>query len=491
MTGWASTSSSFSSAIVEFLEDLSGGPLPLRVRAWDGSEAGPSDGVVVLLRSPDAVRYLLWSPGELGVARAYVTGALDVEGDLEAGLSRMFSAMGHRRLRLSPARAARGVKLIAAMGALGRPLPAPRSEAHLRGRLHSPRRDAQVVSHHYDISNEFYSLLLDPSMAYSCGYWAGDRPDYGLADYGLADHGLADHGLADHGLADHGLAEAQRAKLDLICRKLGLRPGARLLDIGCGWGSLTVHAAREYGAEVTAVTVAGQQEAFVRARLAEAGVGHLVDLRHCDYREVLASPGARFDAVAAVEMGEHVGDPNYPAFLSGLHGSLREGGRFLLQVMSRGQRHPGGGPFIERYIAPDMHMRPLAATLGFIQAAGFEVRDVHAMREHYARTIRAWAGQLDARWEEAVRLLGEERARVWRLYLAGGALSFEENRMGVDQILCVRTGAGGRSGMDPTRAGWEGAPAAGAGTGAAGVAAGAAAAREAAREAAARAVAGR
>ncbi len=423
-------SAALAAATVDYLDELLGIRLPIRVRVWDGSEAGEADGVVVVLRSPAALRYMMWSPGELGVARAYVTGTLDVEGDLEDGLSRLLSALNGRRARLGPARAVRGVKLIAAMGCLGRPLPPPGSEARPRGRLHSRQRDAEVISHHYDLSNEFYSLLLDPSMAYSCGYWTDDRPGYHLSD-------------------------AQKDKLDLICRKLTLRPGARLLDIGCGWGSLTVHAARSYGAQVTAVTVAAEQEAFIRRRLADEQVEHLVELRRCDYREVLSGPEGDFDAVTAIEMGEHVGESNYPAFLSGLRSKLKDQGRFLLQVMSRRGRHPGGGPFIERYIAPDMHMRPLAATVSLIEAAGFEVRDVHSMREHYARTIRSWTGHFERRWAEVVDLLGEERARVWRLYLVGGALAFETNRMGVDQILGVRTGASGASGMSATRAAWE------------------------------------
>jgi cyclopropane-fatty-acyl-phospholipid synthase len=223
----------------------------------------------------------------------------------------------------------------------------------------------------------------------------------------------------------------------------------------CGWGSLTVHAAREFGARVTAVTVAKEQRAFVAQRLQGAGVAHLVDLRLCDYRQVLAERRGSYDAVAIVEMGEHVGDGQYPAFVAGLYASLRDEGRFLLQVMSRGDRHPGGGLFIERYIAPDMSMRPLAGTLTEVAAAGFEVRDVQALREHYARTIRAWHDVMEDRWDEVVGLIGEEAARVWRLYLVGGALSFAENRMGVDQILAVRTTARGGSAMEPTRVGWD------------------------------------
>lgn len=417
-------------AVIGFLTDAFGFPLPVRLRAWDGSVAGPADGVAVGLRSPDALRHVLWAPGELGVARAYVTGAIDVEGDLETGLGRVLAATGGRGVRITPALAARAVRLIVAMGGVGPPLPAPRSEARPTGRLHSLRRDAAVISHHYDLSNDFYSLLLDGSMAYSCGYWTDDAPDYGVAD-------------------------AQRDKLDLICRKLGLGPGVRLLDVGCGWGSLTVHAAKEFGTSVTAITVSKEQQAFVAARLEREGIEHLVSLRLCDYREALASPDGLYDAVSAIEMSEHVGDENYPAFMAGLRDSLKVEGRLLIQAMSRGERYPGGGPFIERYIAPDMHMRPLSETLRHVEAAGLEVRDVHVMREHYARTIRAWSAEMEQRWDEVVAMIGEEHARVWRLYLAGGALSFEQNRMGVDQILSVRPGPQGTSGMAATRIGWE------------------------------------
>ena len=428
----------------EFLdvaECMAGGPLPVRLTLWDGSVAGPPDGVPVTVRSKTALRQLVWAPGELGFARAYVTGDLDVPGDLEAGLSLVMAALRHGRSaaptrlaatstgrRLSDARrmapaALRGAALLARERALWpRPRP-PRSEARVKGRRHSPVRDAQVISHHYDVSNRFYTLLLDPSMAYSCGYWASDEPAYTLAD-------------------------AQRDKLDLVCRKLALRPGTRLLDVGCGWGSLTVHAAREYGARVTAVTIARAQHDRVAERIAAEGMADLVDLRLADWREVAGSGG--YDAVAAIEMAEHVGEEHYPLFLDRLRSSLRPGGRLLVQAMSRRTR-PGGGPFIERYIAPDMHMRPVAATVGHIEAAGLEVRDVQSLREDYARTIRAWRAQMERRWPEVVALLGEEQARVWRLYLAGGALSFEQNRMGVDQILAVSPCPDGSSRTAPVR----------------------------------------
>jgi cyclopropane-fatty-acyl-phospholipid synthase len=293
--------------------------------------------------------------------------------------------------------------------------------------MHSKLRDADVISHHYDLSNALYALLLDEHMAYSCGYWTSDDPSYTVAD-------------------------AQRDKLDLICRKLDLRPGSRLLDVGCGWGALSVHAAKEYGATVTGITISSEQLAFGKARLAAEDLTHLVELRLQDYREVDDGP---YDAISTIEMGEHVGAANYPAFLAKLHGLLRDEGRLLIQQMSHGPKHPGGGPFIESYIAPDMHMRPLPELLGVVHAAGFEIRDVQAMREHYVRTVAAWHAEFERRWDEVVDLVGLEQARVWRLYLVGGALAFEENRMGVDQILSVKTTVDGRSRIPPTRLGWE------------------------------------
>jgi len=410
---------------------LLGDALPVNVHGWDGSELRSDDPTAptVVIASPNALRRILWAPGELGLARAYVTGDLDVEGDLADAFRRVWAVARSRndQTRLTPAVVIRAVVAAARLGAVGRPLPPPASEAHPRGRLHSKRRDAEVISHHYDLSNALYALLLDDHMAYSCAYWTSDEPSYTVAD-------------------------AQRDKLDLICRKLDLRPGARLLDVGCGWGALSIHAAKEYGATVTGVTISAEQLAFARARVAAEGLDHLVDLRLQDYRDISAGP---YDAVSAIEMGEHVGAANYPAFLAALHGLLRDEGRLLIQQMSHGPNHPGGGPFIESYIAPDMHMRPLPKLLTLIDSSGFEIRDVHALREHYVRTVAAWHAEFEARWDEVVALVGLEQARVWRLYLVGGGLSFEENRMGVDQILSVKSTLAGRSGIPATRLGWE------------------------------------
>jgi cyclopropane-fatty-acyl-phospholipid synthase len=424
------TTRTVADTVAEAARKMLGQDLPLRVGGWDGSETGPVDAPTLWINSPAALRRLLWAPGELGLARAYVTGDLDVTGDLGDALRRIWAISDNESggRRASPTAAYAALRAVVRLGGLGLPPGRPASEARPRGRLHSKRRDSQVIAHHYDLSNALYTLLLDENMAYSCAYWTGDADGYAVSD-------------------------AQRDKLDLICRKLGLHPGVRLLDVGCGWAALAVHAAKHYGTHVTGITISAEQLAFGRARLAAEGVTDLVELRLQDYRDVPSAES--FDAISAIEMGEHVGKRNYPAFLGQLHRLTRPGGRVLIQQMSRGPHHPGGGPFIERYIAPDMHMRPLPETLGLVDAAGFEVRDVHVLREHYVRTIEAWLATFEERFDDVVALVGMEQARVWRLYLVGGALAFEQNRMGVDQVLAVRAEPNGASAYPPTRSGWE------------------------------------
>jgi cyclopropane-fatty-acyl-phospholipid synthase len=371
------------------------------------------------VRSPDALRRLLWHPGELGAAQAYVTGELEVHGDLGATLTQVFAVGRERGLSGRPGAAAvaQAVRRLSSsvrdLGLLGRPLPPPASQARARGRLHSRRRDRRAISHHYDLSNEFYALLLDPTMAYSCGYF-GDDPW-------------------------QSVESAQRAKLDLVCRKLDLGPDRVLLDVGCGWGSLSLHAAGEFGARVVGVTIAAEQKRFVDERVAERGLGDRVEIRLQDYREIPERD--HFDAVGSLEMGEHVGERTYPAYVDVLRRAVRPGGRVLVQQMSRSGRHPGGGPFIESFIAPDMYMRPLGETVAYLERGGLEVRDVQALREHYVRTVDGWLENFELHLPELTALVGEEVVRVWRLYLVGGALAFREGRMGVDQILCVRPGA--------------------------------------------------
>ncbi|GAB3886346.1 hypothetical protein GCM10029964_050490 [Kibdelosporangium lantanae] len=287
-------------------ERFLGTALPVGLKAWDGSTAGGTDGPTIVLKSRRTLRHLLWSPGELGLARAYVTGDLEVEGDLAEGLSRFWQSGARPSL---PAREWLDVLRAAIrLGVIGpRPRP-PVSEARLTGRLHTKSRDRAAISHHYDLSNEFYRLLLDPSMAYSCAYWTP---------------------------ATTSIAEAQAAKLDLICRKLDLKPGMRLLDIGCGWGSLIIHAATHYGVQATGITLSTQQRDHVLTRIGDLPV----EVRLQDYRELTDAP---YDAVASIEMGEHVGEDNYPTYAATLYRMLAPQGKLLLQQMSRGTRAPGG-----------------------------------------------------------------------------------------------------------------------------------------------------
>ncbi|RKT77100.1 cyclopropane-fatty-acyl-phospholipid synthase [Terracoccus luteus] len=429
------------------VEPLFGGDLPLRLRAWDGSVYGPADAPTVVVRDAAALRRLVFHPGELGLAQAYVTGEIDVEGDLLDGFRRVWkraralsagTSEGVGRTGLGGAAGVTagvsatarrlpllldGVRAARDLGAVGLPPAPPSSQARLRGRLHTLTRDRDAISHHYDLSNEFYSLILDPTMAYSCGYWTSDEPDYTVGD-------------------------AQRDKLDLVCRKLGIEPGGRHLDIGCGWGSLSLWAAEHYGASVVGVTISAEQKAFIDERVRERGLQDRVEIRLQDYRDV---PDGPFDTISSIEMGEHVGQANYPTYARGIHDLLRPGGRALVQQMSRTTR-PGGGPFIEAFIAPDMHMRPVGETVAMFERAGLEMRDVHGMREHYVRTVNAWYDTFESNWPRVLDLVGEEVGRVWRLYLVGGALAFEEGRMGVDQMLMVRPTRDGRSGMPSVRA---------------------------------------
>ncbi|MFJ2607733.1 class I SAM-dependent methyltransferase [Streptomyces sp. NPDC087425] len=413
-------------------EQLLGTPLPVRIRAWDGSQAGPPDAPALVVRNRRAVRRLLWKPGELGLARAWVAGDLDIEGDLYTALDLMAGLVWERgenakslteTLRDPDARAAvRGlVKLT------GLPLPpAPPAEEVRRTRhLHTRRTDRRAISHHYDVGNDFYETVLGPSMVYSCAYW----PD-----------------------PDATLADAQRDKLELVCRKLALTPGQRLLDVGCGWGSMALHAAREHGVDVVGITLSQEQAAYARKRVAEEGLADRVEIRVQDYRDVTDGP---FDAISSIGMAEHVGAERYLDYARNLHRLLVPGGRLLNHQIAR---RPHGDEsayhvdeFIDAYVFPDGELEPVGSTVTQLERAGFEVRDVESIREHYALTLRHWVANLEADWRHAVSLAGAGRARVWRLYMAASALAFERNRIGVNQVLAVRTPQSGTSGL-PLRA---------------------------------------
>ncbi|SES22036.1 SAM-dependent methyltransferase [Streptomyces qinglanensis] len=431
--------------IVALAEQLLGVPVPVRVRAWDRSEAGPPEGPVLVVRSRRALRRVLWRPGELGLARAWVAGDLDVEGDLYRALDLLAGLIWERdeqgaltsgtdeapafgtgwaggalSLARDPAARRAAAELLRLAGP-GLPPPPPAEEARRRtGLRHTLGRDREAISHHYDVGNDFYALVLGPSMVYSCAYWQPDGT----------------------------LEEAQRDKIDLICRKLALRPGERLLDVGGGWGSLVLHAAREYGVHAVAVTLSREQAAYGRKRIAEEGLTDRVEIRVQDYREIDDGP---YDAVSSVGMAEHVGSARYREYADDLHALLRPGGRLLNHQIARrplaDEEVYAVDPFIDAYVFPDGELAPVGRTVGLLERAGFEVRDVESLREHYALTLRAWVRNLEADFARATRLATPGRARVWRLYMAASALAFERNRIGVNQVLAVRTPESGASGL--------------------------------------------
>ncbi len=432
-------------ALLPLVHHLCGGDPPLRIRLWDGSEIAPAadparrprrardgggatgDGATIVISSPDAVRRILWQPNELGLARAYVAGEIEVDGDIYSlfrlqGLLCPADRPDGWRTRLEGGR--RLFAAARASGALGRPLEPPPEEARLRGPRHSRRRDAQAIAHHYDVSNDFYRLFLGETMTYSCGYFA--TPGTPLAD-------------------------AQRAKYDLICRKLGLRPGMRLLDVGCGWGGMAMHAAEHFGVHAVGVTVSQRQVEYARDAVAAAGLGDRVEIRLQDYRDVRDGP---FDAVSSIGMFEHVGRSRLAEYFGRLHWLLRPGGRLLNHGICRprGSRGLSRASFASRYVFPDGELHEVGIVAQAMQARGFEVRDTQSLREHYALTLRHWVRNLEQDWDEAVRLAGAGRARVWRLYMAGSAENFACGRTTVHQVLAVRPGADGASQMPLTRA---------------------------------------
>jgi len=420
----AASPSTVAERLAALVLDVTGRPLPLRLRAWDGSEAGPLGGPVVVVQGRQALRRIIWQPNELGLAQAYISKDIDIEGDLAEVLRGLWHHnLEYGPVRISPAGCLRAVREAASLGLLGPRPGKPRRHARMVGVAHSPNRDRDAIRYHYDQSNEFFELILDERMTYSSGYYASAEADYGLA-------------------------EAQRDKLDLVCRKLGLRPGMRLLDVGSGWGALAIHAATEYGISVVGITLSAAQHEFAVKRVARLGLSGTVELRLQDYREATDGP---YDAITCLEMSEHVGSNRYPGFARQLHDLLAPQGRLLLQHLSRGLNMSSGGPFIATYVSPDLHMRTAAETMALLAAAGLEIRDVHVMREHYTRTLAHWRDNLETSWARAVDLVGEPNARIWRIYLVGVGLTFEMNRMGVEQILAVRPGNGGDSGMPALR----------------------------------------
>jgi len=404
------------------IDAMLGTPPPLHIRFWDGSALGPTDGPgTLLLKSPMAIRRILWAPGQLGLGRAYVAGDIDFDGDV-IDVMRVVATQAPRDTSLVKV-AAPVVAAARKAGAIGKPPPPPDCEYQPQGwRAHTLGRDAKAIEHHYDVSNDFYSWVLGEAMTYSCGRFAEPTMT---------------------------LAQAQASKHDHICRKLDLQPGQRLLDIGCGWGSMVIHAASHFGVQAVGITISASQAELARQRVVEAGVDHLVDIRLQDYRDL---GGERFDAVSSIGMSEHVGNANLEQYFTIIRNVLPDRGRVLNHAISSiGGSKLSKKSFAYRYVFPDGELIDLGRSIEAMQNAGFEVRDVESLREHYATTLRHWVRNLEANWDAAVAEVGMERARVWRLYMAASAVGFTGGGLNLHQVLGVVQDPAGGSGMSPTR----------------------------------------
>ncbi|GAB3457357.1 class I SAM-dependent methyltransferase [Actinophytocola sediminis] len=407
--------------LAEIFEHAIGRDAPLEFKAFDGSQAGdPGAPARVVVRSPLAMSHLASAPGELGLARAYVTGTLDIDGDMYQVLQSMSAATLEHipvSLRLEMAARLGGYRL-------WWPTRRPAAEARIHGRRHSRTRDQDAIAHHYDVSNKFYEWILGPSMAYTCAVYP---------------------------YADSSLEEAQWTKHDLVAGKLGLREGMRLLDVGCGWGGMVMHAARHYGVRALGVTLSRKQAEWGQKAIAEAGLTELAEIRHLDYRDV-AETG--FDAVSSIGLTEHIGKAQLGEYFRALHDKLRPGGRLLNHSITRPDNDQPAkvGGFLNRYVFPDGELESPGHLVSAMHDNGLEVRHEENLREHYSRTLEQWCANLDEHWDEAVAEVGLQRARVWRLYMAGSRLGFERNTVQLHQILGVRLD-GTESGM-PLRPAW-------------------------------------
>jgi cyclopropane-fatty-acyl-phospholipid synthase len=394
---------------------------PFALRFWDGTElpATSPDGPVFTVRSPTAVAHLLRAPGQLGLGRAYAAGELEADDlDRVIGLLDSFKAPAidrttRLRLTLAAARAC----------GLTRPPRVPASELRPRGARHSRERDARAVRHHYDVSNDFFALFLDSSMTYSCALFSRGATT---------------------------LEDAQEAKRELVCTKLGLREGERLLDVGCGWGSFVLHAAARHGVHAVGITLSPNQAELARRRVAEAGLEDRVEIRLADYRDLgteagrhspsasipVSASGERFDAIASIGMVEHVGASKIDAYAAQLAGLLGPGGRLLNHGIAR-LRHgdPEAGAFSERYVFPDAAPLHVSRVLLALERAGIEPTHVEGLRQDYVNTLSEWIARLDANLEEAERLAGGERVRVWRLYLRAARNGFATGFTSIFQVL--------------------------------------------------------
>jgi cyclopropane-fatty-acyl-phospholipid synthase len=403
----------------------------LRFTAYDGSSFGDPEAPFRLhLQSERGLRYLATAPGDLGMARSYVSGDLVMDGahpgDPYEAL-RQLATWRFRRPTVSEA-----AMLLRELGWREFVPPEPPSQESLprwrrtvEGLRHSRARDAAAIGHHYDVSNAFYEKVLGPSMAYTCAVFP--KPDASLE-------------------------EAQDEKFDLVARKLGLESGMRLLDVGCGWGGMAMHAATHYGVDVVAVTLSKEQASWAQQAVLERGLSSQVQVLHSDYRD---APNNDYDAISSIGLTEHIGVKNYPSYFRFLHGKLRVGGRLLNHCITRpdNRSNPLPGQFIDRYIFPDGELTGSGRIITEAQNVGFEVRHEENLREHYALTLKAWSANLEANWDECVADVGDATARIWGLYLAGSRLGFETNGIQLHQVLAVKPSDSGDASF-PLRPTW-------------------------------------
>lgn len=407
--------------------------LPFRFEAFDGSFAGPEDAAIKLtLLNERGLSYLMTAPGDLGFARAYVSGDLVLEG-VHPGNPYDAMVLVMSQLAFKVPSAAEMLQIVRSLGFGNLKPPPPPPEEHLpkwrramEGLRHNKKRDAEVIHHHYDVSNRFYELVLGPSMTYTCAVYP--KPE-------------------------STLEEAQFEKYDLIARKLDLRPGQRLLDIGCGWGGMVRHAAKHYGVQVIGVTLSQEQASWGQEKIKDQGLDHLAEVRHLDYRDVTETD---FDAISSIGLTEHIGVRNYNAYFTSLRDRLKVGGRLLNHCITRPHNKPlSTGAFIDRYVFPDGELTGVGRITTAIQDNGLEVRHVENLREHYAMTLRDWCTNLEKNWDDVLEEVSPGRAKVWGIYMAGSRLAFERNEIELHHVLAVKTDEHGDAAW-PLRPTWTG-----------------------------------